>query len=989
MPRARDSAGNIWEVDAAGNPVRMLQPAQQSFPGSIPGAFVPPNPAKLAEKQREQQRQDAADARAADAARRSAAEWNASHNPDGSPKVQAPSLLGDPTKTGPQYLTSLPQNIRNRVQQLLDGRSMLTAREKGTPLGQQLMDAANQADPTFDENVSHARYVERTQYTGQGKGSQLVQAANRFARHLGDLYEASRELGGPDLGWAPLSNVATATTNSFRQKKVATYKTILPLIQGEVQKLTKNGAATEGEAQHIMNSLSVDQPEDVRYAAMKELARLGRAQIEPLHQSWESAWQGSTPPPIPMDVDPVANAIFDAVDAGTAPPARDKRGEFVVPGVNDDGTPNEMGGGSGAPPVGPSGPKLSSGVPRADYSGMVGGPQQAVATEGMRRVPDTVGAAALAAFIRKGTPYETAAAYAQSHGFMPPDPQAYAQGVAFAKQHGGAVNVEADRFAPVTMGERISASGPAAGFAGAVSGASAGLSDVAGRTIAGPGWDANRAAMAALSPGWDVGGNVLGGIGGAFALPSIAGRLAPGLAAKAAAFAERNPVAARIASNGAYGATYGASENPDDPLGGAVMGGLTGIIGGEVGNRATKGLANVIAPPAGRFGPAYEAGVFPTMGQRFGRSGMFGRALNTTEQAMQSFPLLGAGVVRARDLARDAAQVGGFNQALGELAPFDSIVGSKISGLPDGMGPGTEPHLFTKGAFDKAYDIARQGMQFVPDGQYVADHQAFATTLNNGVLSAPQVGQVQQVINSSVGSRLPNGGGAMTGEAYQKAGSEIDKAINAWSKDGTTQPMAEALSNYKTIFDSAARRNSDPAAVNLLDAADRGYAKYAILRNAGARVGGDPGTFTMKNLARAVQQEGGGVKSGPYQRGQALMQDYSEAVQPLGDSLANSGTGERLLTNKMFLGEQGAAGLGLGHSLFGALAAHPGALAPFLPYAPGMNKLVTRAIAPRQYTLPPVLAEPLNLAGEKINLLAPYVGKAAVPGSLAYMGYGQ
>jgi hypothetical protein len=70
--------------------------------------------------------------------------------------------------------------------------------------------------------------------------------------------------------------------------------------------------------------------------------------------------------------------------------------------------------------------------------------------------------------------------------------------------------------------------------------------------------------------------------------------------------------------------------------------------------------------------------------------------------------------------------------------------------------------------------------------------------------------------------------------------------------------MANALSDYQTIFDSAARRNSNPDAVSLLDAADRGYAKYARVRNAGARVGGDPGTFTMKNLQRAVQQEGGG-----------------------------------------------------------------------------------------------------------------------------------
>jgi hypothetical protein len=97
------------------------------------------------------------------------------------------------------------------------------------------------------------------------------------------------------------------------------------------------------------------------------------------------------------------------------------------------------------------------------------------------------------------------------------------------------------------------------------------------------------------------------------------------------------------------------------------------------------------------------------------------------------------------------------------------------------------------------------------------------------------------------------------------------------------------------------------------------------------------------------------VASGPFQRGQALMQDYSTAIQPLGDTLSNSGTGERLLTNRLMLGvSRGgrAAGLGRHWSLAGPHGAswRAGALPA---YAPGINKLVTRAIAPRSATLPP------------------------------------
>jgi hypothetical protein len=101
---ARDEAGNIWEIDEQGNPIRLIQAASAPSPSTI----VPPNPARVARDQREADRQTAADARAAAAAERAAAaadraerEWNATHNPDGSPKNKSgnkPMRQGDATK---------------------------------------------------------------------------------------------------------------------------------------------------------------------------------------------------------------------------------------------------------------------------------------------------------------------------------------------------------------------------------------------------------------------------------------------------------------------------------------------------------------------------------------------------------------------------------------------------------------------------------------------------------------------------------------------------------------------------------------------------------------------------------------------------------------------------------------------------------------------------------------------------------------------------
>ena len=88
MGQARDEAGNIWETDAQGNPVRLVQqagaqqmPADPSFP--YEGAKAAADPANV---QGQNARADRALQLAEEKAVRERAEWLATHNPDGSPK---------------------------------------------------------------------------------------------------------------------------------------------------------------------------------------------------------------------------------------------------------------------------------------------------------------------------------------------------------------------------------------------------------------------------------------------------------------------------------------------------------------------------------------------------------------------------------------------------------------------------------------------------------------------------------------------------------------------------------------------------------------------------------------------------------------------------------------------------------------------------------------------------------------------------------------
>lgn len=874
---------------------------------------------------------------------------------------------GDTSKTGEEYLATLPPSLAGQVKALAEGRRAFpTGAALRSPPIQQLIAAATQYDPTLDAANAATRVATRKDFTS-GKSAQNITALNTVLGHLGSLWKSAQDLH--NRGFTPWNALANTAESTVGDPSLNNYNLARKAVADELERVFRQSGGNASEIQEWKSTLSSSSSPEQFRGAMSKAVELLNSRLEAMGAQYNQGMSRSDQPITLLK--PHAQAVFTALQEG---------GTGILPDDNKTPPPPPLTPGGGSKPPG--------GIPRADYSSMVGGPGKEVTAldpskgvlgQTYRNVYDPIAASALSSFIRKGAPYETAAAYAQSHGFNPPAPDAYAAAIAYQKANPHATpNVEADKSVPTTFGERMAASPLSALVAGAGSASTAGLSDVVGRSLAGSAWDANRQALANAQPEADVIGNAAGGAAGMLGLS----RMAPGaLALGAKAFGRFAPAA----GDAAYGATYGASENPDDPGMGAFTAAITGGGAGYAGRKVAGGLANVISPLAGKFGPAYAQGVFPTVGQRFRDSGFAGRAINTAEQALQSFPGLGSLVTRARDIPRDVAQLGAFNEGLQELKPFNQILGQDISRLPEGMKPGTDPHAFTQQAFSKAYDVARKGMQFVPDQPYIADHAAFNGRLNNGVLSAPQAEQVQKVINNSVGSRLPRGGGAMTGDAYQAAGTEMDRAVSAWSKAGETQPMAQALSDYMTIFDNAARRNSAPEAVGLLDAADRGYAKYVRVKNAAARVGGDAGTFTMKSLSRAVQQEAGGVKSGPFLRGDALMQDYADAIQPLGDTLANSGTGERLLTNRLMLGGQGvtgAAGVGIGAPA--ALMAHPGALAPFLGYTPGINKLLTRAIAPREYTLPPILSQPLDDAALWLRQRAPIAGRLGVPAALAW-----
>jgi hypothetical protein len=191
----------------------------------------------------------------------------------------------------------------------------------------------------------------------------------------------------------------------------------------------------------------------------------------------------------------------------------------------------------------------------------------------------------------------------------------------------------------------------------------------------------------------------------------------------------------------------------------------------------------VVSPSGGRLSQLYAEGVRPTPGQRAvaagggqGLAGLAGRIAGTTEEAIGSIPIVGAGIRGARQEARDQFQVGAFNQALGDIGQR----------LPKSMNAGTAAHNFTQQAFNRAYASARSGMQVGADAGLQADMQAVASDVAN--LGPNSSGRFYTILNNEVLPKVR--GGIVQGDDYKLMQSRLGKIIRGIRKSATWRRRA-------------------------------------------------------------------------------------------------------------------------------------------------------------------------------------------------------
>ncbi len=359
-------------------------------------------------------------------------------------------------------------------------------------------------------------------------------------------------------------------------------------------------------------------------------------------------------------------------------------------------------------------------------------------------------------------------------------------------------------------------------------------------------------------------GNVASGVlmpGGAPA--SFAGKLGLG-ALQGGAFGALQPVA--DTANESYG-TQKAGQVGYGMLGGAAAPAIANAVGGVIAPRLAEG-ANALR----------EVGVKLTPGQALGGG------FKALEDKLTSVPLLG-------DLIKNAQRgsVEDFNRAAYQRA-LDPI-GEKVTAPV-----GREAIEQVSDKLSAAYNNLLPKMTFAADQQFQSDMANVAQVATG--LAEPQFKQLGKILENDL-LRHMTPQGTMNGESLKKVENALTQKAKTYQSSavGSERELGDAISTVLQSVRSTLERSNPEYAAELAKI-NQGYANYARIRQAAAMTGAEHGIFTPAQLQNAVKATDKSVAKGNFAKGNALMQDLSEAGKSvIGNQYPDSGTAGRLIAN--------------------------------------------------------------------------------------------
>lgn len=222
---------------------------------------------------------------------------------------------GGTAVTGDDFLKNLNPGMAGQVKAIAEGRQAPpSGMAMRSPMGQALMQAVAQYDPTFDATNYAARAKTRNAFTS-GKEGQSVNSMNTAIGHAGTLLDAADALnnftGFP--GATTVNSLVNSAESSAGDPRVKAFNTARDALAGELTKAFRGASGSEKDIQEVRNNLdSASSPEQFR-ASIGQAMRLLASKKESLATQYSQAFGSNSQPNF---LDPHAQAALAKLQKG-------------------------------------------------------------------------------------------------------------------------------------------------------------------------------------------------------------------------------------------------------------------------------------------------------------------------------------------------------------------------------------------------------------------------------------------------------------------------------------------------------------------------------------------------------------------------------------------------------------------------------------------------------------------------------------------------
>jgi hypothetical protein len=229
---------------------------------------------------------------------------------------------GDPTKTGEAYLATLPPEMRPVVKAIAEGRQAPPSASSRSPQAQQILQAVYAYDQTANATNLPARTATRKDFTS-GRSYRNMLALNQVAAHLEQLSGQVGKVAGHSI--PGVGNYINAAENAFDRVSgkpgIIDWESTADAVAHETRALfAGSGSGTLQELEGYLRTLSANNSEEQKRAAIRNIANLVQSRIGILNDAYRQG-MGTTADPFQTAFPHAADALGNLTGNVPAQPA--------------------------------------------------------------------------------------------------------------------------------------------------------------------------------------------------------------------------------------------------------------------------------------------------------------------------------------------------------------------------------------------------------------------------------------------------------------------------------------------------------------------------------------------------------------------------------------------------------------------------------------------------------------------------------------------